>query len=68
MPMGADLVKKANCFACKYFAVTWEPKRPKACKLFGFKSAELPSIAVYKSTGADCMGFEKKTPNIKGKS
>ena len=52
---------KVNCYHCKHFAVTWEPKLPKACKLFGFKSAHLPSTTVYQSTGSECMGFEKKS-------
>ena len=53
---------KVNCFQCAHFAVSWEPRMPRACKLFGFKSASLPSVAVYESTGEECMGFEPKGP------
>ncbi|MCL1821050.1 MAG: uracil-DNA glycosylase [Oscillospiraceae bacterium] len=52
--------KPVDCLKCKYYAVTWEPKQPKACKLFGFKSAQMPSTVVYSSTGSACMGFEAK--------
>jgi len=51
---------KVNCFHCVYFAVTWEPKHPKSCELFGFKSAGMPSDVVFKSTGEVCNGFVKK--------
>lgn len=49
-----------DCFQYINFFVTWEPKFPRGCKLFGFKSARLPSVKVYESTGVACMGFEKK--------
>ena len=52
---------RIDCLKCKHFAVTWEPKHPKSCKLYGFKSTTLPSVAVFKSTGSECLGFEKKT-------
>ena len=55
-----DKNNRINCLQCAHFMVTWEPKFPKACRLFGFKSAGLPSVAVYESTGAACMGFAKK--------
>jgi len=49
-----------NCFDCVHFAVTWEQDFPKSCKLFGFKTALLPSAVVVESTGEACLGFEKK--------
>ncbi len=52
--------EKADCFRCIYFAVTWDPAFPKACKLYGFRSAYLPSLAVLKSSGVPCMGFIRK--------
>ena len=53
-------VNSVNCFRCVHFYITWEPQFPKACKLFGFKSAKLPSVDVFESTGSVCLGFEKK--------
>ncbi|MCL2820161.1 MAG: uracil-DNA glycosylase [Oscillospiraceae bacterium] len=52
--------EKRDCFHCVHFAITWEPNHPRSCKLFGFKSAKLPSIAVEQSSGAPCEGFERK--------
>ena len=49
-----------NCFQCVHFYVTWDPNFPRACKLFGFKSANPPSVSVYESTGTVCLAFEKK--------
>jgi hypothetical protein len=49
-----------NCYQCVHFYVTWEPRFPRACRLFGFKSATQPSVAVYETTGEACLAFEKK--------
>lgn len=51
---------RINCHQCIYFYVTWEPRHPNGCKFFGFKTKELPSMAVYKSSGSKCQAFEKK--------
>lgn len=58
--MKDNTVNKVDCIRCVYFAVTWDASLPKACKLYGFKSACMPSITVYKSSGMECMGFVKK--------
>lgn len=58
--MQDDHVKRVDCLKCAYFAITWDINLPKACKLHGFKSAYMPSITVYKSSGVPCMGFVKK--------
>ena len=49
-----------NCLRCAHFYITWQPKYPKACKVFGFKSANMPSVTVYESTGAQCLAFKEK--------
>ncbi len=51
---------RPNCMKCKYYYVTWEPKRPRGCKFFGFKSYYMPSRVVFKSSGEDCEAFEMK--------
>jgi len=53
-------INKVNCFNCIYFSVTWDPKTPKGCKFFGFKSENMPSATVYESTGKNCIAFEQK--------
>lgn len=51
---------KPDCFRCLYFALTWEPTHPKACKLFGIKSSQLPSVVIFNSSGEHCNGFIHK--------
>lgn len=52
--------KVINCGKCVHFYITWDKHFPKGCKAMGFKSVEMPSIMVYKSSGVDCLRFEQK--------
>jgi len=61
--MKSEKADIANCYQCEYFAVTWEPRLPKSCKLFGFKTKEMPSATVFKTTGSVCMGYMRKDGN-----
>ena len=56
----SDNDNKVNCMQCVHYAVTWDPKHPRGCRLFGFKSARMPSAGVREDSGYDCLGFEKK--------
>jgi hypothetical protein len=58
---------RIDCFSCIHFYVTWDPLHPKGCRAMGFKSREMPSIAVYKSSGMDCLRFSPKGPSGAGK-
>ena len=49
-----------NCFQCCNFMVTWDPKSPRGCKAYGFKTRELPSAVVKRSSGMECLRFEQK--------
>ena len=49
-----------NCFQCEYFYVTWDQRNPRGCKAYGFKTRELPSIVVKKSSGIECLKFARK--------
>lgn len=49
-----------NCMKCEYYYVTWDPKRPRGCKYFGFKSYIMPSAVVFKSSGSPCKAFKLK--------
>ncbi|MCL2080566.1 MAG: uracil-DNA glycosylase [Oscillospiraceae bacterium] len=51
---------KVNCLQCVHFAVSWDPKHPRMCKLFGFKTAHMPSESVYRDSGRPCLGFSQK--------
>ncbi|GMO68137.1 MAG: hypothetical protein Ta2A_16270 [Treponemataceae bacterium] len=47
------------CPKCEFFALG-DSLHPRSCKLFGFKSKELPSVVVQKSTGHACPAFKEK--------
>ena len=64
--MGTGNNNKADCFQCVHFAITWEPKFPRCCKLFGFKTAKMPSAAVLESSGEPCAGFQSKKKPKRG--
>ncbi len=49
-----------NCFDCEYFFVTWDQQNPRGCKAYGFKTRELPSTVVKKSSGLECMKYKRK--------
>jgi hypothetical protein len=57
--------QRVDCMKCHHFYITWDPKFPKGCRAFGFKSHTLPSRTVLSSSGKPCMNFE---PKIKPKS
>ncbi|MEJ2032308.1 MAG: uracil-DNA glycosylase, partial [Deltaproteobacteria bacterium] len=40
-----------SCFSCVYFYITHESAHPYGCRTMGFKSAQLPPIAVHTSSG-----------------
>jgi len=51
----------ANCWQCRHFASSWDPKLPYLCRFMGFKSRNLPSMDVLRMDGTACMGFSAKT-------
>jgi hypothetical protein len=53
-------MKRINCRRCKHYFVTWEKNKPHGCKAYGFKSAQIPSIVVFQSSGSDCSLFKQK--------
>jgi len=40
--------------------VSWDPAKPYACRLMGFKSRVLPAIEVFRTDGNPCRGFTAK--------
>jgi hypothetical protein len=52
------------CLKCVHFRVTWDPRFPRSCELFGVKSVRMPSEEVYLATGRSCPSFELK-PGLK---
>lgn len=49
-----------NCWQCRHFGVSWDPKLPYLCKLMGFKSRITPSLEVLRADGSRCRGFMQK--------
>ena len=49
-----------NCRKCKHFFITWDTNAPYGCRIFGIKTKQMPSIEVFKSSGRECLKFEKK--------
>lgn len=58
--------QKIDCLKCRHFYVTWDEFFPKGCKALGFKSREVPSQAVYNSSGIVCQKYEPKERSLKG--
>lgn len=52
--------QRIDCMKCIHFYVTWDPKFPKGCRAFGFKTQTMPSITVLSSSGSPCMNFQPK--------
>lgn len=53
-------MKRVNCLGCKHYYVTWDEKFPKGCRAFGFKTNQLPSLEVFRSSGSPCLKFDPK--------
>lgn len=52
--------QRTNCYKCVYFYVSWDKNFPNGCRAFGFKTREMPSVSVYKSSGKSCQAFKSK--------
>jgi hypothetical protein len=55
-----------NCWQCRHFAVSWDPKLPYTCKLMGFKSRNIPMLEVLRADGRPCNGFVAKSTAEQG--
>ncbi|MDR3154642.1 MAG: uracil-DNA glycosylase [Deltaproteobacteria bacterium] len=51
------------CRFCVSYFVTWEPQLPHGCRALGFKSRQLPSLEVRRTSGEPCRYF---TPARRG--
>ncbi len=51
---------RPDCWKCKHFAVSWDPKLPYLCRLMGFKSRSLPALEIVRIDGKPCQGFTPK--------
>jgi len=51
---------KIDCWGCRHFQITHQPKMPYSCQAMGFKSKVLPCIAVAQVDGNPCLSFTAK--------
>jgi len=51
---------KPNCKRCVYYYITWNKDQPHGCKLYGFKSQQIPSLVIKRETRDDCKGYIPK--------
>lgn len=51
---------RPECLRCRSYYVTWDPKRPHGCRVYGFKSVLLPRDEVRLATGEECRAFEAR--------
>lgn len=52
--------RRADCFTCRHFFVTWNPRWPRGCRAFGFQTRELPSSLVRETSGGECRAHEER--------
>ena len=57
--------QKPDCIKCKFFYVTWDPQMPYGCKAIGFKGKVQPNVTVRKTSGKDCLLFQRKNTGKK---
>lgn len=55
-----DIAERVNCIKCKHFYVTWDPRFPRGCRAYGFKTSRYPAAVVQASSGMPCMQFARK--------
>ena len=52
--------KRIPCMKCVHYYTTFDPRAPRGCKLYEFKSGLMPYILVKQSTGHDCTHFKER--------
>ncbi|NLW02314.1 MAG: uracil-DNA glycosylase [Clostridiaceae bacterium] len=52
--------KPEECLKCQYYQVTWDPRHPRGCRFYGFKSTRIPSHVVQESSGEPCKAFKPR--------
>ena len=56
----SEPAKAPDCWQCRHFAISWDPRNPYHCKMMGFKSRVIPSFEVFRADGNHCRGFMVK--------
>ena len=58
MPTPLDR-SRPDCLHCRHYFVTWESDKPRGCRAYEFKAAELPSEVVREASGQPCQLFDR---------
>lgn len=61
MPFDSPL---PDCRRCRWFYITWDPKKPYGCRAMRFKSQKLPALEVLEVDGSVCISFTKKRNGV----
>ncbi|NCB39201.1 MAG: uracil-DNA glycosylase [Erysipelotrichia bacterium] len=59
-PASSKADPRIDCRECVNFYITWQISTPYGCKAHGFKSAQIPSMVVFTSSGEHCLLFCRK--------
>ncbi len=54
---------RTTCRRCRYYAITHDPFRPRACRAYGFVSRRIPAQVVLDSSGQGCRLYEPSVRN-----
>lgn len=49
-----------NCFSCRHFYITYDPRFPYGCRAAGFKSRGMPSREMMANSQMACQFFAVK--------
>ncbi|ADW17821.1 hypothetical protein Despr_1669 [Desulfobulbus propionicus DSM 2032] len=49
-----------NCLKCRNFFVTYDPRQPRGCRAYGFKSKEMPTQVVLATSGLPCQFYRPR--------
>jgi hypothetical protein len=52
-------MKQTSCFGCRHFVITYNARRPYACRAFGFETVRVPSLEVMAASGKPCQKREE---------
>ena len=55
-----------NCWKCRFFRISWDPRFPYECEAMKFKSQALPCVQVVSIDGRQCQWFQRKAKENTG--
>lgn len=60
-------MENVDCNKCIHYYVTWDANNPRGCKVYGFKSRQMPNAIVRQTDVSGCQAFESKSEAKKKK-